>query len=169
MKKFFICLLIVCTICLSCFALTACDNDTEEVSKLEFVKNEYHSYKTNSGITQSYNTYTFRLWYPYQWFLDRHSSVGIRYKLSLDDEEYEYPVMFAEYIYRTDLDNTRYAIKPDSWIYTEIQYIITAPNIIYFEAYIQKAIYDDKLNWIDTETIILYQSQIDLTGTFKTA
>lgn len=152
MKKFIICLLLICTICIGCFALTACDEqdtDNREVSRIEFVKNE-------SFYNGSYNLYTFRLWFPYEWFTNGYDYCDIRYASS-PNAEFQNISYNAQYL--TDFFmNNKYSIVPNSWIYFDIQFE-SEPNTIYFEA-----TYGPQL-----ECKIIFKSKINLQGTYKTA
>lgn len=155
MKKIIVCFLLICIIGLCCFTLSSCDDENvnndvnnSTTSKIEFVKNEYGTY-----IDTSYNEYTFRMWYPYQWFVDGYERFGISFALSPDEEFVGIPRVFVDYL----IDNysgSQSLIKPDSWAYFKIQ-LKTEPKNIYF-----KVCYFDE---------VLLQTQIDLTGTYKTA
>jgi len=166
MKKIIVCILLFTILCLGCFALTACDKGNDnagEVSKIEFVKNTYEDYPYIC------NKYFFRFWYPNNWAFE-DIPIRIGYKLS-PDEELKYLEQYAEYLfepyYGTSTAPDRY-IKPDSWVYINIEFR-TPPETVYFEINTIKGIFDNNNQLIETQIIVLFQTEHDLSGTFKTS
>lgn len=150
MKKFIICLLLICTICLGCFALTACDKGTEEVSKIEFIKNVAY---TDSNV----NKYYFRIWHPIEWF-KQNIFFRIQYKLNKDDN---YITFDNRDIISEEVDHD---FAPDSWMYIILRFE-TEPSNFYIR--VVSISYSDNGDIIYGYTLI--SQYFDLTGTYKTA
>lgn len=145
MKKFFICLLIVCTICLSCFALTACDNkNTQSESSIEFITNYYVTLSD-----KPYNRYWFRFWYSFDLFKSDIKPI-MQYKTS-DLDNYK---NFASFNIHAIEQGGFYA--PDHYIYLKLEFD-TEPKDIYI-----RAVSEDDNN-------ILTSAYFNLEGTYKTA
>lgn len=190
MKKLIICLLLICTMCLGCFALTACDDkdknpSNEPAVKCEFVCNEFYEYSTEYlGINYHYewNIYTFRVWYSYSYFLDEiyfpnilctcpniisyHGpwEGGIKYDGQCTISrytEFEYDVK-AEYL--LGYNNERKTIKPDSWIYFSIRISLCDEfnTLSSITFHLGDPLYDNYEN-------PLAHYVIDLSNTYKTA
>lgn len=181
MKKFFICLLIICTICLGCFALTACDDDNNSCNepkvKCEYVKNEFKEFdREYLGVNYHYewNLYTFRIWYSYSYFLDgaRWSPIictspniitywgpGFDEDITYDGEiliDSRYFDFYAEYLFYGYEDHSK-CIKPDSWIYFAVKMCPT------------KELNNPRSITIQLGTSCLAKYTIDISNTYKTA
>lgn len=179
MKKILVCLLLITTICLGCFALTACDdNDSSNAInnptvKCEFVNNEFKEFTTEylgNNYHYEWNIYTFRVWYSYSYFLNKvsfpriictcpniisywgPSMGGIKFdgECTMSNKDY-----YAEYL--LGYQNSRNSIKPDSWIYFSVRLSLS-----------------DEFNELSSITIQLEDLAIatytiDISKTYKTA
>jgi len=182
MKKLIICLLLICTMCLGCFALTACDDkdknpSNEPAVKCEFVYNEFYEYSTEylgTNYHYEWNIYTFRVWYSYSYFLDGiffpsikctcpniisywgPSLGGIRFDGECSTQERSIDT-YAEYLFRDS--NIYKSYKPDSWIYFTVRLSISEEFNILSKITIQlEGPYD-----------VLLSAHFNLEGTYKTA
>ncbi len=162
MKKFIICLLLICIIVLGCFALTACNENggnEDNTSGIEYVTNKYSVY---SRPNQLRNEYYFRFWYPMNWF-KQDLSYTVRYKLSPEDEYID----FESRDFYGQVMGENHAVAtcpPDTWIY-----IIHTFDVEPSDLYIQVISISYTENRERVYNDVLLSAHFNLEGTYKTA
>lgn len=184
MKKLFVTLLLVCMICSCCIAFTACDkSDTgiyEPDTKCELIKNSYYGFNFswfNQPFYFECNTYMFKVWYSYSHFeqginfpvvkcsspylVDFAGHIpGFQYPLQVSNSTDESNAnVYCEYL--TNYSSNKYSVKPNSWIYFSLQFIIPQGESASVTIELSQSNKDDEPSFA-TYTI-------DLTGTYKYA
>lgn len=162
MKKFVICLLLICTICLGCFALTACDKNGQPSDGIP--RNTFWKVENSPLDSDCYAFYytgeykSFYIQYYYRHYGNEHSTKYSYYSLYVETLTSPTPPY-------TSSNNHQHIIKPESIayipLYVKSDYVGGA--FIYHPTKLEYVAYDSYTDGSYTNERIIFTTTFEYT------